>query len=227
MMKFVAVLALLLVAVSAKEHFKQPKFPCAYEMKMSASDGDESYGEYKLYMNGRYVKLKVTSEEEKGYNGVLLVRPDLGGEGKFTVFEGFGEYCYSAVMDNKDLPYFLDSYGKVFLEYADDKDWDHKETKTWKGKKCTHYYDDDEDESIYVYDDRVYGYVENDFVIVFEYEWKASMDEFVLKEKDYPECVKENKKVTEVPSDDYVFCAASSLKVAFVAVVAALVSSLF
>ena len=37
------------------------------------------------------------------------------------------------------------------------------------------------------------------------------MKDFVLKEKDHPDCVKEVKKVEEVPSDDYVFCAVNTL----------------
>jgi len=227
MMKFVAVLALLLVAVSAREYFKQPGYPCAYKVKMSVYEKGKKYAEYKSYVNGRYMKTKMTAEDDEDYNAVILVRPDLGGEGNFTVVSGYEDYCYSSVLENEELSYFLQSYSRMFLMYVEDKNWDHKETKTWRDKKCDHYYDDDEDESIYVYDGRIYGYVERSDEVVVEYEWEAPMEEFVLKEKDFPDCVKENKKVTEVPSEDYIFCAASSVKVAFVAIVAALVSSLF
>jgi len=171
--------------------------------------------------------MKQNYEKYKDSNSITLLRPDLGGEGNFTFFEGAGDYCRYGVMENSELIYFIDAYSRILLGYVDDKDWDHKETKTWRGKKCTHYYDDDDDESIYVYDGRIYGFISRREEVVFEYEWEASMEEFVLKEKDYPACVKENKKVTEVPSEDYIFCAASSVKVAFVAIVAALVSSLF
>jgi len=225
-MRFVAVLALLLVAVSAKEHFKQPKYPCAYNIKISVSEKGEKVEEFKIYVNGRYLKMKMTSEE-RDYSSALLLRPDIGGEGNCTLMNSFKDYCYPIVVETKEASYIINTYSVLFLMYVDDKDWDHKETKTWRGKKCDHYYDDDDDESIYVYDGRIYGYAERSDEITFEYEWEAPMEEFVMKEKDYPYCVEAVKEVSEVPSEDYIFCAASSVKVAFVAIVVALVSSLF
>jgi len=87
--------------------------------------------------------------------------------------------------------------------------------------------DEDDDKSIYVYEDRVYGMVEREYEYVFEYKWEAPMEDFALSKKDYPDCVKKEKKLTDVPSEDYIMCAASSLKVAFVALFAALLAALF
>ena len=225
MMKFVVVLALLLAAVSAKEYFKQPKYPCAYAVKITEYWKETKSGTIDVALNGRYFKYMIKSDE---YSTTVLLRPDIQDkDGRMNTFYAYDQYCYSQFVDMEDVAYMLQTVGNPLISYVDGKSWDHKETKTYRGKKCDHYYDDNGEESIYVYDDRVYGYIDNSEEFVFEYEMEAPMEEFVLKEKDYPDCVKENKKVTEVPSEDYVFCAASSVKVAFVAIVVALVSSLF
>ena len=223
-MKFVAVFALVLVAVSASYYFKQPKFPCTYQLKIKAYEDKKDLGKYEIAVNGRYFKMRFKVEND--YDITFVLRPDLAGEGNITYFEYDKDEkeCYVDQMEMEEAAYFLQIYGQGFLMYVDGKNWENKKSVEWRGKKCDHYYDDDDDESIYVYDDRVYGVVYRDEEMVFEYEWEAPMEEFVM---DYSECVKENKKVAEVPSKDYIFCAASSLKVAFAAILAALLAALF
>ena len=225
-MKFVAVFALMLVAVSASYYFKQPKYPCAYQLKLKPYADKKEIGKLEVAVNGRYFKMEYKVED---YNLVLLFRPDLADKGNVTIFEYDIEEkeCYSEEMEMEEASYFINLYGQGLLEGADGRNWEKKKSEEWRGKKCDHYYNDDDDEGIYVYDDHVYGLVEHELEIVYEYEWEAPMEEFVMKEKDYPQCVKENKKVAEEPSKDYVFCAASSLKVAFAAILAALLAALF
>jgi len=223
-MKFIAILALVLVAVSAKDYkFKQPKMPCAYKMTITDYYKGTKDGQYVCEFNGRYFKMKVSYED---YEVFMLARPDIGSDGNVTIFESEDDECYAEEIDLDTYAYVLAEYGSGLTGYFDDKTWDHKESKTWRDKKCDHYYDD-EDEGIYVYDDHIYGWVDGKEEIVFEYEYSAPMKDFVLSKKDFPECVKKAKEVAETPSEDYIMCAASSLKVAFVAVLAALVCALF
>jgi len=226
MMKFVAVLAAVLVAVSASEYFKQPRYPCAYQVNVKLYEGKKEYGTVLTEVNGRYMKFDL-QEKEEDYNVMYLLRPDIGGEGNVTFFMGDGEYCYVEPIEMEDAAYVTESLSNFILMYVDGKNWDHKKSETWRDKKCDHYYDDDDDESIYVYDGRIYGVTERHGEYVFEYKWEAPMEDFVLSKKDYPNCVKQEKKVADVPSEDYIFCAASSLKVAFVALLAALLVALF
>ena len=224
-MKFVAVLAFVLVSVSASYYFKQPKYPCAYQIKIRMYEDKKDLGKYEIAMNGRYFKMRYKFDD---YDLALLMRPDLAGEGNITIFEGSEKECYAGEIEMEEAAYFVNIYGNGFLVYEDGRNWDNKKSKEWRGKKCDFYYDDkDDEEGIYVYDDHIIGVVDEDEEMVFEYEWDAPMEEFVMKEKDYPECVKENKKVAEEPSKDYVFCAASSLKVAFAAILAVLLAALF
>ena len=224
MMKFVAVLALILVAVSAKEHFKQPKMPCAYKITAKVYESDKVEGDYVVEFNGRYMKLVAKDSEEYA----MLLRPDIGKDGKMTGFGVEDGKCYVDELTMEDFEYVLDIYGNLFWQYVGDNDWDHKEEKKYKGKKCVHYYNDGGDEGIYVYDDYIYvaQYDKGDY-FELEYEWKAPMKDFVLSKKDNPKCYDEEKKVAEEPSEDYIMCAASTMKVAFAAVFVALLAALF
>jgi len=228
MMKFVAVLALIAVAVSAKEHFKQPQLPCAWTQDITMYEGEKKVGSYHIEMNGRYMKLEGKDGDEEKY--MLLVRADIGNDDNVTIFEMDEEddECYVEQIDLKELAYYENIYSNLLTLYVYDKDWDHKETKTYRKKKCDYYYDDDDEEgSIYVYDGRIFAVLAHEMESVIEYEDKAPMEDFVISKKNYPKCVEKDKKVAEVPSDDFVFCAASSVKVAIVAVVAAVFSALF
>ena len=179
---------------------------------------------YEVEFNGRYFKL--TRNDYDMVERVLL-RPDIGGGDNITGFEYTSDMCRVDYLDMEDFNYVLDTWGSRFFRYVNDKKWDHKESKKYKDKKCDHYYDDGNDESIYVYDDYVYVITEGEYDIMFEYKWEAPMEDFVLKEKDYPKCVKENRKVAEIPSEDYVMCSASNVKIAILAIFVALVSALF
>jgi len=226
-MKFVAVLALVLVVVSASEYFKQPKFPCAYKITATGFRGSKIDVTYVIEVNGRYFKLQMTYDKE--YDILAVIRPDIGGDGNVTLVETEvgADYCYVEPILMQYANYFVNVYGNLLM-YVDGKSWEHKKSETYKGKKCDHYYDDDGRESIYVYDDHIYAISEKDGDdFIFEYEWEAPMEDFALKEKDFPACAKQNSKIAEVPSLDYVFCAACSIKVAFVAVLATFLAALF
>jgi len=172
------------------------------------------------------MKLEGNDGDEEKY--MALVRADIGNDDNVTIFEMEDDECYVEQIDLKVLAYYQNIYTTFITMYVNDKDWDHKETKTYRKKKCDHYYDDDDEEgSIYVYDGRIFAVVAHETEFVIEYEDKAPMEDFVMSKKNYPKCVEKDKRVAEVPSDDYVFCAASSVKVAIVAIVAALFSALF
>jgi len=227
MMKFVVVLALVLVAVSAGNKFKQPKMPCDYKIDAKIYEDKKKTADYVVEFNGRYFKLAAKDDREKY---VMLLRPDIGSDGNMTAFFSEDDECEVEEVTMDEFKYIANIYSNLFWLYYDDKDWDHKEDKKYRDKKCVHYYDDDKDEpSIYVYDDYIYGVVsgEEDFEYVLEYTWKAPMDDFVMSKKDYPKCYDKEKKVADTPSEDYVMCAASSVKIAFVAMLVALVAALF
>jgi len=223
MMKFVAVLALVLVAVSAKNHFKQPKMPCDYTLTYTGYEDDKKLGQYIIKFNGRYFKLDMNADDEKG---VMLLRPDIGKSG--TGFSAYDGDCEVEELTEEEVKYIIEIYGSEIFSYVNDKDWDNKDSKKWRGKKCDHYYDDEKyGVELYVYDDHIYGMASDEMEVTFEYEWKAPMSDFVLSKKDYPKCYDKEKKVADTPSDDYVMCAASSVKIAFVAMLVALLAALF
>jgi len=225
MMKFVAVLALVLVAVSAKEKFKQPKMPCDFTLTYTGYEDGKKLAQYIIEINGRYLKIDVKVDGEKA---VSLLRPDIVKDGKVTAFGAADGDCEVEEITEEEMKYVLAMYTTELFEYAGDKEWDHKESKKWRDKKCDHYYDDEKDSmEIYVYDGYLYGMVYDEDEAVFEYEWKAPMKDFVLSKKDYPKCYDKEKKVADTPSDDYVMCAASSVKIAFVAMLVALLAALF
>jgi len=201
--------------------FKQPKFPCAFQMRITEYEEKKEVFAHDIEFNGRYFKLT------RNGDFAALLRPDIGGEDKLAAFTPKGKDCDYGEVGMDVLKYVIDSYSEGFFLTVNAKKWEHKKTETWRGKECTHYYDDDKDhESIYVYDDHIYGIVHQEEDIVFEYTWEAPMDDFTMSKKDFPLCVEREKRVAEVPSEDYVFCAAASVKIAFVAVLAALISAL-
>jgi len=119
----------------------------------------------------------------------------------------------------------LKTYSETVFDELKDVTWKNKkEDVKFKGKKCTAYYNDDIDGSaIYVYDGYLYAvHSSSDDTTILEYEWDVPMDTFVLKD-----CKSEDKRFAETPSEDFVFCASNSVKVAFVAILVALLSALF
>jgi len=156
-----------------------------------------------------------------------LFRPDIGGEDNITCFEYTKDECEVEEVELEVLDYVIDTWGKRWFKKVDDKKWDHMESKKYNDKKCDHYYNDDEKESIYVYDDHIYVITGENYDLIFDYKWKAPMEDFVLAEEDYPKCFKEKRKVAEIPSEDYIMCAASSTKIAFIAITVALIAALF
>jgi len=225
-MKFAAVLALIVVAVSAANHFKQPKMPCAWTQDIDVYRRGGKYAHYRVEMNGRFMKFTGNEDDDETY--AELVRSDIGNDGNVTFFYMDGSDCVVEELELNDLAYLQDMYTYIGMMYEYDKDWDHKKTETYRDKKCDYYYDDEPEEgNIYVYEGRIFAVVREKFEFVIEYKDEAPMDVFVMSEKDFPKCVEKDKKVAEVPSDDFVFCAASSMKVAIVAVVAAVISALF
>ena len=224
-MRFISVIALVVVVCAADNHFKQPKFPCAYQMELTWYRGESKVRQDNVEFNGRYCKVHMKVDV---YEVVALLRPDIGGGENMTGFQFMDGECEMEHVGMEEFAYVVDTYGSGMFRAVDDKKWDHKEKKTWRGQKCDHYYNDKKDSvSIYVYDDHIYGLVEEDYEVTVKYKWEAPMKDFVLSKKDYPKCYEKDKKVAEEPSEDYVFCTASTMKVAFLAVFVALVSALF
>ena len=228
MIKFVAFVALVLVAVSAKEYFKQPQMPCAYRMMIDIYEYKQKLGKYDIKYNGRYLKVEAEAEKEKY---LILLRPDLGknGNSTMTFYSSDDDECEVMQVEKEIADEYLEIYSTAVLLYADDKKWDNKVTKTYRNKKCDLYYDDDDEDDmkLYVYDDHIFAIVGQSFEYVFEYEYKAPMSDFTISKKDYGKCYEKEKKISDKPSEDYIMCAASSVKVALVAIFVALVSTLF
>ena len=225
-MKIFAVFALVAVAVYAKSYsFRDADKPCAYHQHIDIYEDNRKYAQYDVAFNGRYMKVKAKSEEG---DYLILLRPDIGHDKNATLLFFSYEECNMAEVEPEIAMEYLDTYHDVATRYVKNKQWDHKESKKYRGKQCDYYFDDDEDEaSIYVYDEKIYGVIEGDSEWVIEYDEDVSMSDFALSKKDYPECVEQEKKLADKPSDDYVLCAAGSMKVAIIALFAALVSAFF
>ena len=108
-------------------------------------------------------------------------------------------------------------------------DFPQKTTGKYGNKKCDIYYDTKIDDfAVYVYEDYIYaihsGEKDDVYDLILDYTWKAPMKDFVF---DHKECVEQEKKLAETPSDDFVLCAASNLRVAFFTLLVALVTILF
>ena len=115
------------------------------------------------------------------------------------------------------LAYLKTLSGQIF-GVVDNIDWKNKKEGKYDGEKCTVYYDDDEkDYALYVKDDYPIAMHAYSTDLIFDWEWSAPMKKFKL------DACKDDFGKT--PSDDYVFCAAASVKVAVVALLVALVSS--
>ena len=224
MMKFVAILALFAVAVSAESFtYKLPKFPCAYQMTVETFEKDKSLGKTIVELNGRYMLV----HNDGKLSGVA--RPDILKEGNVSLFTVDSDDCEIEYMSVDEYVGLLDQYLKALFSGVDGKKWDHKKSEEFRGKKCDHYYDDNKNSgNLYVIDDYPYAISgEVDYVAVMEYKWEAPMKDFVLSKKDYPKCYDKEKKVADEPSEDYIMCEASSIKIAFVAIFVALISALF
>jgi len=228
MMNFAVVLALCILAGSAAEYtFKQPKLPCAFRMNTTTYLGEDKTGERVVEFNGRYFWYL----SNIGYGDTIyLLRPDITKGDKITGFSVSSDSVECSVVEKglEECTRVRDDFGDNSFDWLNNKTWKNKESKTWKGKKCDHYYDDDpEGPSIYVNDGYLYGKIQEIYDLVYEYKWEAPMEDFVMSNEVYPKCVAKEKKVADVPSEKYAACEASYLKVAFVAILVALVSSLF
>ena len=186
-----------------------------------------------MEFNGRYFKMAYWIDEE---DNLVLVRPDISDGENVTSFHAVDSLCDVGELGEEEFAYLLDAYSRFLWAKVDDRDWDHKESKEYKKKKCDHYYnDDDVNESIYVHDNHFYGIFRDGKETVLSFEWEAPMKDFVFSEKNYPNCVYKEKKVADVPSSD---CAvskpsasstdvANSIHVAFITILVAVISALF
>jgi hypothetical protein len=222
MFKTLAVLAVIVLAVSA-EKYKPPKLPCDYELKLIKKADSKSEDLIKLTINGRYLRMKMADDGDSDIYAVY--RPDItkkeGGIEMIGVAASKGDDCKSDYTSLDAYLAFLKTLSGQIFGAVDYIDWKNKKEGEYDGEKCTVYYDDDEkDYALYVKDDyplAMHAYDGTD--LVFEWEWSAPMKKFKL------DACKDDFGKT--PSDDYVFCAAASVKVAVVALLVALVSALF
>jgi len=237
MMKVFAVLALLVLAVAADYKLKQPDYPCAFQLEVISKKGDEKNTELEFAVNGRYAWYK--KEEEDGMAEVLY-RPDITDTKagvkfmicatKMTV--GSKETCTAIyVKTDRVVDHTVDVVTALLSDVVGAK-FENKDSEKYDGKKCDVYYNDDKEEfAVYVYDEYVYAIHHReddvDYDLIFDYTWNAPLSLFVFDEKDHKDCVKKYESLADTPSVDYIFCAASNLKVAFVALLVALVSALF
>lgn len=223
-MKFLAVIALVAVAVAAETYKVEIKLPCEYEVKMKVKSGSVSLDAGKQYVNGRYMKQEV---EAMGQKSIQLIRPDINK--KEGDAEMIASVVFAAGMCNLN-------YVPVKTLFPDDEDenamyYEHKEKQKYDGESCTAYWNGtsiDKEGGIFVCGDEIRCVRDVDggetMDMIMEYEYDAPMEKFIIKED---ACTKIEKKLAEEPSEDFIMCAASSVKVAFVALLVALVSALF
>jgi len=154
----------------------------------------------------------------------VCYRPDItkkvSGVEMIAAAAQYAKTCVSDYAPMEDYLKFLDGMSDTMFGSLEDVEWEHKKDGEYDGKKCTVYYDEDEkDYALYVKDDYPYAFHTQSQDLIFDFEWEAPMDKFVLED-----CKGDFAKT---PSKDYIFCAASTVKVAVVAVLAALLSALF
>jgi len=237
MMKIFAVVAIVAVAVCAKSiTFKQERLPCSYTLKSKVTVSGREVTSPKSFVNGRYIASSGAQGDQSFFG---IVRPDItrkeDGREQIASFVSLGKNdCTLEWMNMTDYLAELKDYDyELFLGF-NNATWDKKESVKYQGKKCDHYYNETKDSpSIYVYDDFIYVIhmktdEDNDMDIIYDFNWdKVKMDKFIMKKDDFPACYKLDKRIADEPSKDYVFCGASSLKVAFVSILVALATVLF
>ena len=131
--------------------------------------------------------------------------------------------CSSIFVDPQDCLDYVNDILKSTFAGLDNHTWEYKEEAEYNGKKCTVYYDYSIDYiAIYVHEGYIHVVRGGSIDVIIENKWEAPMESFVLKN-----CWKENKKFSQTPSKSYIFCDASNLKVAFIAVIVALLSAIF
>ena len=226
MNKVVFVLAVVAVAVLASEKYKAPKLPCAYELKIKEKSKSSSkasdVGKYTV--NGRYLRMKIeNSNDDSDIYGVY--RPDIQKTDNGIDYIGIAatsdKKCESDWAPLKAYLLVLDGMYTSLFGGVNAISWDSKEEGAkYDGDKCTLYKNKALGINMYVKDDYPYVIQDSDGdEEIYEWSWSAPMSKFKLED-----CSGDFGKT---PSSDYVFCAASSVKVAFVAVLAALLAALF
>ena len=224
MMKVLAFLAIVAIVVNGEGYkFTQPKYPCAYEMKMSMKQDGKAEDYMTLKVNGRYLWMNSKKLDDM----TVVYRPDINKkEDGVEMLLGAGIMdgeCLVQYVSLKDYLEILSSTLESAFQGLDNYTWAHKEEGEYNGKKCTVYYDTEIDQgAIYVYEGYIYVVHSWSYDLIIENKWEAPMESFVLKE-----CKKENSKLADTPSESYIFCAASNLKVAFITILVALLSALF
>jgi len=220
----VALLCLVLFAVCASEHtLSQPAYPCGYQCKVTMKSKSEKQT-IDLRVNGRYKFVKMDTKEQKV---TYLIRPDINKKEKDT------ELLAVFVLSDKvcEMEYLAGPVSAIGLKLEDltqrlvNRSYAHKESKKFDDKKCTCYYNgkSPDDDAVYVYEDYVYSVVSDGTQTIFDCEWKAPMKVFALDDDEYPRCKSVEEKVYETPSDDFVFCTATTIQVAFFALLSCLV----
>jgi hypothetical protein len=224
-MKFLAVIALVAVAVAAETYKVNVKLPCEYEVKIKMKSKGVTADFGKTYVNGRYMK---SETEVLGKKSITLYRPDINKkEGDTEKIASVSFALGVCTLDYVDV--------KTIFPDVDEEEntmyFENKEKQNYGDEKCTAYWNGtsiDKDGGIFVCDDElrcVRAVLAGETTdTIMEYEYDAPMEKFVIKED---ACTKIEKKLAEEPSEDFIMCAASSVKVAFVALLVALVSALF
>jgi hypothetical protein len=225
MNKVLFVLAVVAVALVAGEKFKPKKLPCAFELKLVQTIDKKKSDLMKITINGRYLRMKMSDDRKRGDDDMYVCyRPDItkkeSGVDMIGAAVTYGGKCETAYGPLKEYLKMLDEFSETMFYGVDEIDWEHKKDTKYDGESCTVYYDDDEkDYALYVKDDYPLALHTQGYDLKFEWEWEAPMDKFKMDS-----CDGDFKKT---PSEDYIFCAASSVKVALAALLVALVSALF
>jgi len=180
----------------------QPSYPCAFEVKVTSSDGVGYY--YKF--DGNYIYRNQGS-------GVLVTRPDIrmmeNGTEKMAVFTASSSYnCYMYYYPINDTVDALLNEVWHLTDGFNNRTYYHKESITIDRKHYDLYYDEEkEDEVVYVHRGYIYRVELGNSYIKFDYTWfQPKTSEFALSRNSYPGCASYDQRVYSTPSRDYANC---------------------
>ena len=206
MMKTFVAFAVLTVAVTLAEYsFEQPFLPCSLVINYTKIDSEGASIETVLTFNGIYCYIEIN---EGGNRSFDLYRSDIhhkkDDKNMISLIRSKGESCEMTEMIDPGK-YFSDFFfGTLFGQY-DHMYWDRLDIKSFHGKTCDYYYNDDDPDGVelFVYDHKIYGVREKGVEKIFEYEYTApKLSEFVVNTDKFPACSEVDSKVFKAPTDD-------------------------
>jgi len=168
--------------------FTPAPFDCNFQMEYSLTNSDGSYkGTYSGYGGSRS---STVSYHTYGYDvwAKYTLRADISryeGEALSSMayeYDGSYKYCSTSTYVSNTT-----KIGLIYQYVEEPFEYDKKEDGTWNGQSCTVYSADDDDEKLYVKDDRVIGYQKGEgtitaVVLSVNYTGKAYEEDFTISD---------------------------------------------